>query len=94
VTVREITDADKLEWQELDRDLKRILARMNELYADTGRDYRTQVSMIRTGPPMVIDDDGETYWPDKPGRRIGSERAEREDEAEPLSADDDDGEDA
>lgn len=88
MTVRQITDADKNEWQELDRDLKRILARMNEICAETGRDYRKEVHTIRTAPSMIFDD-----WPDKPGRRVGSERAEREDEAEPLSADDDDSED-
>jgi len=78
-----------------------LVERMNAILIAAGRvDYTVQLKNVRTLFPTIEDDsDAEAvemdprYLPEVSSRRIGSERAEREDEGAPIPGDDDDGED-
>jgi hypothetical protein len=99
---RQITAEQRAELRALKVQAVALVERMNAILRDLERRYRMDLHTIGTGLPMVIADDADAeavesdprYLPDVSGRRIGSERGEREeDEGAPIPADDD-GEDA
>jgi hypothetical protein len=96
-----ITAGQKAEWQEATEQADAAIARLNDLYVATGRDYRVRRTHYKLDlfPDLDDDLDGGTpidgYRPSySPGNdRVGSERAEREDECADQDADQDERED-
>lgn len=71
-----------------------LVERMNAILAEAGQEYRLRLDRV-PHPPDDGDapegDESDTLPLDRPRGRIGSEHGEREDESEPLPADDEAG---
>jgi hypothetical protein len=90
--VSKITDEQKAEFRAVQAEVLAAVERLNVILVETRRDYRAHLKFERMSSIWddVEDDGDDALALDRPSQRIGGERGEREEEAEPLPADDGD----